>query len=121
MHVDEEIYKEVRSTVQNLTREKKKAYFEEKLKENTTNPKKLWKTLKQLGLPEKRLPCITVDLKFDPFTISELFKNLCSNLANDLVHKLPATSKKFDIESVKDYLFSLHQFRIEKRGNRHCS
>ena len=77
MHVDEEIYKEVRSTVQNLTREKKKAYFEEKLKENTTNPKKLWKTLRQLGLPEKRLPYTDVclkeeDIKFDAFTINYL-------------------------------------------------
>ena len=35
LHVDEEIYKEARNTVQNLIRKKKKAYFEEKLKENT--------------------------------------------------------------------------------------
>ena len=55
------------------------------------NPKKLWKTLKQLGLPEKRLPCTDVcpkaveELKFNPFTISELSKKFCSNLANDLV------------------------------------
>ena len=81
LHVDEEIYKEAQSTVQNLIRKKKKAYFEEKLKENTANPKKLWKTLKQLGLPEISLPCTDVclkveeDLKFDTFTISELFKN----------------------------------------------
>ena len=66
LHVDEEM---VRNTVQNLIRKKKKAYFDEKLKEITTNPKKLWKTLKQLGLPEKRLPCTDVcpkveDLKF---------------------------------------------------------
>ena len=33
---------EAQNTVQNLIR-KKKTYFEEKLKENTTNPKKLWK------------------------------------------------------------------------------
>ena len=108
LHVDEEIYKEARNTVQNLIRKKKKAYFEEKIKENTANPKKLWKTLKQLGLPEKRLPCTDVclkveDLKFDPFTISELFKKFYSNLANDLVCRLPAASKKFDIEAVKVY------------------
>ena len=44
LHVDEEVYKEARNTVQNLIRKKKKAYFQEKLKENTANPKKLWKT-----------------------------------------------------------------------------
>ena len=53
LYIDEKIYKKARSTVQNLIRKKKKAYFEEKLKENTANPKKLWKTLKQFGLPEK--------------------------------------------------------------------
>ena len=53
----DEIYKQARNTVQNLIRKKKKAYFEEKLKENKANPNKIWKTLKQLGLPEKRLPC----------------------------------------------------------------
>ena len=40
LHVDEELYKEVWNTVQNLIRKKKKAYFEEKLKENTANLKK---------------------------------------------------------------------------------
>ena len=120
LHVDEEIYKEARNTVQNLIRKKKKAYFEEKLKENTANPKKLWKTLKQLGLPEKRLPCTDVclkveeDLKFDPFTISELFKKFYSNLANDLVHKLPVASKKFDIEAVKDYYNDMFELSHNK-------
>ena len=81
LHVGEEIYKKARNTVQNLIRQKKKAYFEEKIKENMANPKKLWKTLEQLGLPEKRLPwtdvCLKVeeDLKFDPLTISKLLKN----------------------------------------------
>ena len=41
LHVDEKIYKEARNVVQNLIRKKKKAYFQEKLKENTKNPKKL--------------------------------------------------------------------------------
>ena len=109
MYVDEEIYKEVRNTVENLIRKKKKAYFEEKLMENTANPKKLWKTLKKLGLPEKRLPCTDVclkaeeELKFDLFTISEFFKKLYSILANDLVQQLPAAARKFDIEAVKNY------------------
>ena len=73
------------------------------------NPKKLWKTLKQLDMPEKRLPCTDVclkveeSLKFDPFTISKSFKKFYSNLVNDLVRKLPAASKKLDMEAVKDY------------------
>ena len=84
-------------------KKKKKAYFEEKLKENTASPKELWKTLEQLGPPEKRLPCIDVCLKakeeakFDTFTIPELFRKFYSNLSNGLVQKFTAATKKIDI------------------------
>ena len=86
LSVDEEIYKEARHTVQNLIRKRKKAYFEEKIKENTSNPKKIWKTLKQLGLPEKRLPCTekkgtkTDPKKFRPISlvpiVSKIFEKV---------------------------------------------
>ena len=46
-----------RNAVQNLIRKKKKTFFDEKLNENKANLKKRWKKLKQLGPPEKRLPC----------------------------------------------------------------
>ena len=60
LHVDEEIYKEVQNTVQNLIRKKKKAYF---VWENMANPKELQKTLKQLARSaKKRLPCTDVCL-----------------------------------------------------------
>ena len=39
LHVDEDLHREARNAVQNLIRENKKAYFEEKLKANTANPK----------------------------------------------------------------------------------
>ena len=80
LHIDEEIYKEARNRVQILIRKKKKAYFEKKLKENTKKTNKLWQTLKQLGLPDKRSPSTNICLEakngltFDPFTISEVFK-----------------------------------------------
>ena len=44
--------------------------------------------------------------------ISELLKKLYSNLANDLLHKLPAGAKKIDIEALKNYyndMFELSQ------------
>ena len=109
LHVDEEIYKEARNVVQDLIRGKQKAYFEEILKENRKNPKKLWKTLKQLGLPGKRSPstniCLEAEngLTFDPYTISELLKKLISNLANDLAQKLPAAANKLGNKFVEDY------------------
>ena len=42
-------------------------------------------------------------LTFDPFTISEVFKKLFSNLANDLVHKLPTAARKVGNKSVEVY------------------
>ena len=46
----------MQNVVKNLIWKKKQVYFGEKLKENITNLEKLWTTLKQLGLPEKRSP-----------------------------------------------------------------
>ena len=48
LHVDGEIYKKARNVVQNLIRKKKKAYLEEKLKENTKNPKKSLENIKTI-------------------------------------------------------------------------
>ena len=48
-------------------------------------------------------------LTFDTYTISEVFKKLFSNLAHDLVQKLPAAAKKFGNKSVEDYyMFNLN-------------
>ena len=121
LHVDEEIYKEARNVVQNLIRKKKKAYFEEKLKENTKNPKKLWrKILKQLGLSDKRSPstniCLEVKygLTFDSHTISEVFKKIFSNLANNLVQKLPPAAEKFGNKSVEAYYNDMFNLNPKK-------
>ena len=48
LHVDEEIHKKARNVVQNLIRKKKKAYLEEKLKENTKNSKKTLENIKTI-------------------------------------------------------------------------
>ena len=110
LHVDEEIYKEAQNTLQNLIWKKKKRYFEEKLKENTKNLKKNGKTLKQLGLLDKRSTSTNISplkakngLTFYPFTISEVFKKFFPNIGNNLVRKLPAAAKKFNIGSVEYY------------------
>ena len=62
LHANEEIYKEVQNTVQNLIRKKKKAYF---VWENMAQILKnfIQKTLKQLARSsKKRLPCTDVCL-----------------------------------------------------------
>ena len=102
LHVDEDLYREARNAVQNLIRKKKKAYF------NTANPKKLWETLKELGLQNNRSPSSDICLKkegltFDPFAISEVFQKFYSNLASKLVDKLPAAENKFGLHSIEVY------------------
>ena len=120
LHVDEDLYKEARNAVQNLIRKKKKAYFEEKLKANTANPKKLWETLKELGLQNNRSPSSNICLKkkdgltFDPFAISEVFQKFYSNLANSLVDKLPAAVHKFALHSVEVYYKNVLQLQENK-------
>ena len=94
--------------------------MEEKLKENTKNPKKLWKILKQLGLPNKRSPSTNICLEakygltFDPYILSEVFKKIFSNLANNLVQKLPAAAKKFGNKSVEDYYNDMFNLNPKK-------
>ena len=61
LHVDKEICKEMRNAVQNVIR-KKEQVFEEKLKENNSNPKSYRKHL-NIGLPGKRLPSSGIFLK----------------------------------------------------------
>ena len=63
LHVDEDLYRQARNAVQNLIRKKKKAYFEEKLKANTTNPKELWETLKEICLQNNRPSSSDICLK----------------------------------------------------------
>ena len=109
LYVDEDLYREARNAVQNLIRKKKKAYFEEKLKANTENPKKPWETLKELGLKNKRSPSSDICVKkkegftFGPFAISEVFQKFCLNLASKLVDKLPAAVNKFGLHSIVVY------------------
>ena len=70
---------------------KGKTVLWEKTKRKHKKSKKLWKTLKQLGLPDKRLPSTNIcpeaenGWTFDPYTISEVFKKLFSNLSNFLI------------------------------------
>ena len=43
-----------------------------------------------------------------------MFKKLSSNLANDLVQKLPAADNKFGNKSVKDYYNNMFNFYPKK-------
>ena len=102
-YVDKDVYKEVPNAVQSLTRKKMKAYFEEKLKGNTADHKKLWETLKQLVLSNQRSPSSNIFLKKKealttyPVSMSGTFQKSYSNHANNLVRKLQTVVNKFQL------------------------
>ena len=112
-----QLYKEAKINVQKLIKNKKKDFYQEKLRENVGKPKELWKALKSLGLPSKITPVSQVSLK-DEEKISFVekinnnsFKNFYSNLALNLVNKLPHAPNKLDLDSVLAYY---KRFLIQK-------
>ena len=106
---DHKNYKIARNKVQHLINKKKKIFVVGKLNENIGKPKELWKSLKSLGLPSKKTTPSSIclenneTLSFDSKTNAEIFKDFYSNLAGDLLKKLPSPTNKFGIEAVKKY------------------
>ena len=109
LYIDELIYKEAKNTVQRLIKEKKKKIFSKKLEENIGEPKELWKNLKKLGVPKPKTPSSNICLKendglsFCSLSIANNFKEFFSNLAQNLIEKLPTGPNKFDINSVREF------------------
>ena len=106
---DDQNYKKARNHVQTMIKRKKKNFVLDKLNQNIGKPKELWKSLKSLGLPSKQKSssslCLEKDgnLSFDFKANTEIFKDFYSNLADNLVKKLPSPPNKFGIETVKTY------------------
>ena len=53
-------------------------------------------------------------MTFDPFAISEVFQKFYSNLASNLVDKLPAAVNKFGLHSVEVYYKNVLQLQENK-------
>ena len=102
-------YKKARNHVQSIIKRKKRQFYVDKLKYNVGKPKELWKTLKSLGLSSNAniasKICLEKNdiLSFDAKSNAETFKGFYSNLASDLVKKLPRATNIFGIDSVKKY------------------
>ena len=94
------------------TTQKKQAFFKEKLSETIVKPKQLWESRKSLGMPNKAIICnfnvIKQDntLTNDTRSISKIFKNLFSNLAESLLIELPKPHDIYNLESVIQYYCS---------------
>ena len=106
LHIDKELYNAARYKVHKLIFNKKKDYFENKLSECICKPKELWKALKSLGLPNKTSSCEVSALKvnktvqYDTNLVLGGFKHYYSNLAGNLLKKLPKPPNKFTLNSV---------------------
>ena len=97
-----------------MIKDKKKNFVIGKLNHNIGKPKELWKSLKSLGLPSKESSSATICLEkdgilsFDPKTNAEIFKDFYSNLANNLVKKLPTPPNKYGKAAVNYYYKKLN-------------
>ena len=114
-HSDNQNYKKSQNKVQRVIKDKKKNFVIGKLNDNIGKPKELWKSLKSLGLPSKESSsptiCLEKDgtLSFDPKTNAEIFKDFYSNLANNLVKKLPPPPpNKYGKTAVNNYYKKLN-------------
>ena len=82
-------------------------YVKEQLQKNTNNPKELWKALKNLGMPfqisHQPKICLRENnlLQFNEKKSANTFKDFHSNLAADLVNRVPASKNIFGMNSVK--------------------
>ena len=109
LHVGKDNHKEARNEVQKLILTKKKAYFEGKLTENIGKPQELWNCLKSLGLKFEssfsNINCLENDksVNFDVKDIGKDFSAYFSNLAKNLVSKLPNPSNKYGVLPVAQY------------------
>ena len=107
-HTDHANFRKARNNILSLVKKKKRYCVVSKLNENIGKPKELWKSLKSLGLPSKQgkpsKMCLKIDRKhsFDDKINSNIFMNFFSNLATELVKKLPNPPRRFGIESVKN-------------------
>lgn len=109
LHSDNIKYKKARNFVQRLIKKKKKQFIVGKLEQNIGKPKDLWKSLKSLGFSSKTSSKSKICLKdndnlsFDPKINANIFMKFYSNLASDLVKKLPTPPNIFGNDTVKKY------------------
>ena len=95
--------------MQNFIVNKKKYFFENKLKECISKHKDIWKAFKSLGLPNKSGGCTVGALaenqivKHDTKSILKTFKSFYSNLAEDLLAKRPKSPNRYTIKFASDY------------------
>ena len=100
--INQQNFREAKYKVEDLTKHKKREFFENKLSENVGRPKELWKTIKSIGLPSKKSTTGNIclkdhkgELQFGHKLNANIFKNYFSTIASNLVNKLPVAPNIF--------------------------
>ena len=107
--MDKDSFKTANIFFQEMLQRKKGSHLEQKLVQNSKKPKELQKTLKSLVFRSKEGNTSTISLnkdgtiQFEPLENKNIFKNFYSELAIDLVKKLPVARNKFCGVITKDY------------------
>ena len=88
----------------------KKHFFKNKIEEHKSDTKKLWATLKTLGTKDKPKTkneniglMVNGSVTFDKASVAENFNSFFTNIANDLVQKLPASTGEYGENQVNIY------------------
>ena len=109
LETDKDNFKVAKMQLQKMILKKKKFYFEEDLGKNRNKPKKLWKTLKSLGLSSDKARKSKIFLmkdsaiQFEALENAKIFKRFYSELAAGLQEKLPRATNKFTSQATKNY------------------
>ena len=114
LETDDLHYRSSRNKVQSLINHKKQSYIKNSLEENKRDSKKLWKTLKNLGLPSKTKSDAKINLNIDgklnskPADIADHFNKFYSTLADKLQDMLPNAPNKFGDSQSENYYKELN-------------
>ena len=99
-------YKMLRNKTQSVIKRAKRDFIKNEISENQNNPKRLWKTLKDLGMPTKvkggssniGLKNDSDEISFDSQFVANKFNNFFCSVAAKLLDKLP--KRTFDSEKI---------------------
>ena len=103
-------YVELRNKVQALKNKAKAEYYIQKVKDNKNKPRNLCQILKSLGTSSKMKNnssniglLINDNICFDKIKVSIIFNNYFTNIASNLVDRLPASTGNYCVGHFSDY------------------
>ena len=108
------LFKECRNRTQTLIYRAKKEYFKAKIESENKDSKSLWQSLRDLGMPSKKVKTSTSTLGlkidnevcFDKATCAQKFNEFYTTVASKLVEKLPKSFNKFGKKFVENFYSS---------------